>query len=57
MHIEYTKRYNRCKTFYIRIVKNNTKIPIVSGFGINNVKQVQEVCEICDGAVVGSSII
>ena len=29
----------------------------MSGFGIKNVKQVQEICKICDGAVVGSSIV
>ena len=41
----------------LKIVKKNTKLPIVSGFGIKNVKQVQEICKICDGAVVGSSIV
>ena len=41
----------------IKEIKKQTKLPIVSGFGIKNEKQVQEVCQICDGAVVGSSII
>ena len=37
--------------------KKQTDLPIVSGFGIKNEKQVNEVCKISDGAVVGSSII
>jgi len=38
-------------------IKNHTKLPIVAGFGIKNPSQVKEVCEITDGAVVGSSIV
>ena len=41
----------------INYIKNQTKLPIVSGFGIKNSKQVQEVCNFSDGAVVGSSIV
>ena len=37
--------------------KKQTDLPIVSGFGIKNEKQVNEVCKVSDGAVVGSSII
>ena len=37
--------------------KKQTDLPIVSGFGIKNEKQVNEICKISDGAVVGSSII
>jgi len=38
-------------------IKNKTKLPVVSGFGIKNRKHVKKVCEISDGAVVGSSIV
>ena len=38
-------------------IKKQTNLPVVSGFGIKNEKQVQEVCQISDGAVVGSSIV
>jgi tryptophan synthase alpha chain len=38
-------------------IKNKTKLPVVSGFGIKNREQVKKVCEISDGAVVGSSIV
>ena len=37
--------------------KKRTKLPIVSGFGIKNVKQVREICRFSDGVVVGSSIV
>ena len=38
-------------------IKKQTNLPIVSGFGIKNEKQVQDVCQISEGAVVGSSIV
>ena len=38
-------------------IKNITKLPVVSGFGIKDREQVKKVCEISDGAVVGSSIV
>ena len=38
-------------------IKNITEIPGVSGFGIKDREQVKQVCEISDGAVVGSSIV
>ena len=41
----------------IKKIKKQTKLPIVSGFGIKNSKQVTDVCKICEGAVVGSSIV
>jgi len=41
----------------IRNIRKFTELPIVAGFGINNKKQVSEVCRICDGAVVGSSLV
>ena len=38
-------------------IKNITKLPVVSGFGIKDKEQAKQVCEISDGAVVGSSIV
>ena len=38
-------------------VKKQTNLPILSGFGINNAKQIKEICSFCDGVVVGSSIV
>ena len=41
----------------IKNIRRYSNLPIVAGFGINNKKQVSEVCKIADGAVVGSSIV
>tara|TARA_B110000438_G_scaffold210996_1_gene203048 strand:+ start:335 stop:1129 length:795 start_codon:yes stop_codon:yes gene_type:complete len=41
----------------IKKIRKYSKLPIVAGFGINNKKNVKEICKIADGAVVGSSII
>ena len=41
----------------INKIRKYSKLPIVAGFGINNTKQVKEVCKIADGAVVGSTIV
>ena len=41
----------------IKNIRRFTDLPIVAGFGIKNKKQVSEVCRICDGAVVGSSLV
>ena len=41
----------------IKLIKNYTSLPIVAGFGIKNAKDVEKICKIADGAVVGSSIV
>lgn len=41
----------------IENIRKNSNLPVVAGFGINNKDQVNEICKITDGAVVGSSII
>jgi len=41
----------------LKIIKSKTKLPIVIGFGIKNVRQAKEICQIADGAVIGSAII
>ena len=41
----------------IERIRKYSKLPIVAGFGINNKKQVNEICKITDGVVIGSSII
>jgi len=41
----------------IKEVKKYTNLPIVSGFGIKNSKQIKEISSFCDGVVIGSSII
>jgi tryptophan synthase alpha chain len=41
----------------IKNIRNYSNLPIVAGFGINNKIQVNEICKITDGAVVGSSLV
>ena len=41
----------------IDFVKKHTNLPIIPGFGIKDEKDVNNVCKIADGAVVGSSIV
>ena len=38
-------------------IRKVSSLPIVAGFGINNKKQITEICKTADGVVVGSSII
>ena len=41
----------------IKKIRDYSTLPIVAGFGINNKKQVNAICKIADGVVVGSSIV
>ena len=41
----------------IKKIRDQSNLPIIAGFGINNKKQVNEICKITDGVVVGSSIV
>jgi tryptophan synthase alpha chain len=38
-------------------VRVHTSLPVVVGFGISSPEQVRAVCEVADGAVVGSAIV
>lgn len=41
----------------VRHVRSIVKPPVVVGFGLNTPEQISEVCEVADGAVVGSAIV
>ena len=41
----------------IDFIKKHTDMPVIPGFGIKNSEDVNNICKIADGAVVGSSII
>ncbi len=41
----------------VAFIKKFTNLPVVPGFGIKNSTDVNNICKISDGAVVGSSII
>jgi len=38
-------------------IKKASKIPVVVGFGVSTPEQVRAVCDLCDGAVVGSALV
>jgi len=41
----------------IKLIKIHSKLPVMAGFGIIDANDVKEICNIADGAVVGSSIV
>ena len=41
----------------VAFIKKHTNLPVVPGFGIKNSTDVNNICKIADGAVVGSSLI
>ncbi len=41
----------------VRRIKSHTALPVCVGFGISKPEHVRMVCEVADGAVVGSSIV
>lgn len=42
---------------FLSMVKSSSKVPVLAGFGVSSAEQVREVCEHCDGVIVGSKII
>ena len=38
-------------------IRENSKLPIIAGFGIKDKNDVSEICKTADGAVIGSSIV
>ncbi|WP_339230018.1 tryptophan synthase subunit alpha [Oceanobacillus sp. FSL K6-2867] len=42
---------------YLKLLKKNSSIPVLAGFGVSNSEQAQELSEACDGVIVGSKIV
>lgn len=42
---------------FLGSVKSASSVPVLAGFGVSNAEQVREVCQHCDGVIVGSKII
>jgi tryptophan synthase alpha chain len=38
-------------------IKKGSHLPVVVGFGVSTPEQVRAVCDLCDGAVVGSALV
>ena len=41
----------------VRWLRTKTDVPILVGFGISAADQVKAVCEVADGAIVGSALV
>jgi len=41
----------------IKMIRKNSSLPIIAGFGIKNSNDVRNICKYTDGVVVGSSIV
>jgi tryptophan synthase alpha chain len=42
---------------YLRRVRSCSRLPILAGFGIRSVRQLDEIAAYADGAIVGSALI
>lgn len=42
---------------YLRLLKENSSVPVLAGFGVSNVEQAQSLGAHCDGVIVGSKIV
>lgn len=41
----------------LKLIKENTTMPVVAGFGISTIEQIKTLGSYCDGVVVGSKIV
>lgn len=42
---------------YLKLLKDNSSIPVLAGFGVSNAEQAQQLSKACDGVIVGSKIV
>lgn len=42
---------------FLRGVKNISNVPVLAGFGVSTPSQIEEVCQYCDGVIVGSKVV
>lgn len=42
---------------FLRGVKSISDVPVLAGFGVSTPSQIEEVCQFCDGVIVGSKVI
>ncbi|WP_210365144.1 tryptophan synthase subunit alpha [Bacillus sp. REN3] len=51
------KEFNEELYDFLSEVKTASSIPVLAGFGVSTKEQIEEVCQHCDGVVIGSRII
>ncbi|PAV30542.1 tryptophan synthase subunit alpha [Virgibacillus profundi] len=42
---------------YLQLLKENSSVPVLAGFGVSSVQQAQDLGTYCDGVIVGSKIV
>ncbi|MEI5908733.1 tryptophan synthase subunit alpha [Bacillus spongiae] len=42
---------------FLELLKANSSVPVLAGFGISSREQIEEMNELCDGVIVGSKIV
>ncbi|UJL46882.1 tryptophan synthase subunit alpha [Virgibacillus sp. NKC19-16] len=42
---------------YLQMLKGNSSVPVLAGFGVSNTEQAQNLSSYCDGVIVGSRIV
>lgn len=42
---------------YLHLLKENSSVPVLAGFGVSNVEQARKLGAHCDGVIVGSKIV
>lgn len=42
---------------YLQMLKRNSSVPVLAGFGVSNPEQAQNLSSYCDGVIVGSRIV
>jgi len=42
---------------YLAMLKENSPVPVLAGFGVSSVEQARELSSYCDGVIVGSRIV
>lgn len=42
---------------YLQLLKNNSPVPVLAGFGVSSTEQAHELSNYCDGVIVGSKIV
>lgn len=42
---------------YLQMLKKNSSVPVLAGFGVSNTEQAQNLSSYCDGVIVGSRIV
>ncbi|GAB3046198.1 tryptophan synthase subunit alpha [Virgibacillus ainsalahensis] len=44
-------------TAFLKMLKENSSVPVLAGFGVSNDEQARELSKNCDGVIVGSKIV